>query len=56
MGQGRSVETTAADQMAELAPNRLSSPATAGRTADAAGLKNTVKLDMANAEAYTTHR
>jgi hypothetical protein len=42
---------TAADHTAELAPTTLSSPAMAGTTLAAAGLKNTVSADRPKAAA-----
>ena len=44
-------EMTAADQMAELAPTRSSSSTRVGVMLAAAGLKNTVNDDRANAAA-----
>lgn len=44
-------DSTAADHTAELAPTTLSSPARAGTTLAAAGLKNTVRAERPKAAA-----
>jgi hypothetical protein len=55
-GASSTCERTAAVQMPELAATSASSRTSAGRTEEAAGLKNTAPTDMANATAYTRQR